>query len=1023
MDDSVGEISGSVERSPLGSTGNVGTLLGAVDDDTPFSDGRRSSNSPKEVSESDQIFSELSSPTAPANLPPPPKIAKVRFVTNEDYSDPFAEGDREEASAPRRSVATIGGSSPTDPQEALKPSIKNVKFMQLLTLRESRREHMMNTHKLDEDDSKDLQLAAVRERRLTQATSFHNLPLSMQAIRKVGVSIDAALEEQDAVLRALEREERLAQLAEEEAKKRQESGCVAGPLSKRHKSLVGKNVAGSVSQTPAPEVLEVLEVLESMVKSQATHEAEQAGGRAHGGTAPAMTNARVKKRLLTHVDLALRHHIRTSTTQKTGTEAFTAAMADVSAPLLPPTELLISDTPIVFEIPTIDERASPTSGSGAPGPSAQKKASQGSMQQKRRSSATGTDAPQQRISAAGPSSNSSPKRHPALEPPQPLTTSEFNALVRDPARLPLTEVLSGLDDHAMIVDRALAHIREQLDRENKTYFQRISMLRRKEVSGCEPLPGVKTLFYFPSTADDATDSEVTQRKRLLEAVARQIEAGFFFSPLVWEQLMSCMRGAALFGTRRDFPTVFEFELVITPMQMFDNLSEIIGDLCDPLHIRKIAYFLFTRDTKELKHWPAVRRQLDAEHLGTSQIRLPNNTSKKKSAETNDDDDDGDGSDLEDGDFTQAAAAVKKRGVPAPKQRFGAAAGDYPYHAVDVRLETYMTRSEMEAHRRRSTMKFGLGEDSDVPPLEKPFVDPFSHWLRRPVNADVIRGRFRELFAVNLVDNLMKDVYFSLMPAAKGQLRHLHEFNKETGMIAPSETFVPPSITDDDLASAEAALVASSRSKKASAAEAAYAAALRRVLEGYQMGFHQHLVALTGLRPGRAATNVLQRSTAIMQSVGGGGAAESDSLLLGDGGTGGGFGGQSVPLPSTLLQVDDEQMYPPFAQVVGWPFPHRGGVALPGGFVEKPTVVKKKKGPSIRLNDGPTLKSVGGALRLPIGEIPAGFPVEVMTGGVGLMYEAFWETMRMSPAFATHFFGLVLSKFIHFPTVSDSAGSI
>jgi hypothetical protein len=42
-------------------------------------------------------------------------------------------------------------------------------------------------------------------------------------------------------------------------------------------------------------------------------------------------------------------------------------------------------------------------------------------------------------------------------------------------------------------------------------------------------------------------------------------------------------------------------------------------------------------------------------------------------------------------------------------------------------------------------------------------------------------------------------------------------------------------------------------------------------------------------------------------------------------------------------------------------------------------------------------------------------VEALMTGAGLFYEAFWEAMRASPAFAIHFFGLVMSKFVHFPT--------
>ena len=72
---------------------------------------------------------------------------------------------------------------------------------------------------------------------------------------------------------------------------------------------------------------------------------------------------------------------------------------------------------------------------------------------------------------------------------------------------------------------------------------------------------------------------------------------------------------------------------------------------------------------------------------------------------------------------------------------------------------------------------------------------------------------------------------------------------------------------------------------------------------------------------------------------------------------------------------------------------------------------------IRVNDGVMLNSVGPVLRT-AEELPGGLPAEVLTQGVGLAYEALWESIRMSPTFAMHFLGLIMSKFSIF-TVAPS----
>ena len=411
------------------------------------------------------------------------------------------------------------------------------------------------------------------------------------------------------------------------------------------------------------------------------------------------TNTRIKKRVLTHVDFALRHHVRLHTTQRIGTEQYTQAVADVAAPLIPPNELLVPDAPIVFDLPALDPASVNSTAGGGPSSGAKRQplnASQRSRKSSLDASSPGVGSHHQsrKSSANGPSagaSNSSPKRHAVIEdgPPR-LTSSELAALAKDPAKLPLEDILTELDDHNMVFDRAVNFIHEQLDREKRVFFQRMSMLRRQSAGGCEPMPGVKTMFYFPSPADDVVESDVLKRKRILEAVVRQLEASFFFSPLVWEALTSFMPGALLYGTRRSYPTIFEFSLVITPRQMFENVINIVGDLADPVHIRRIVYAIFGRNIKELQQWNTVRRMVDSETSAFDMISLKTGRKKRRkgSQAFGDDKDQQNSEEGEKGgseDADSSPEGERARAKFAKRCKEGSAeSGLYRFHAVDER---------------------------------------------------------------------------------------------------------------------------------------------------------------------------------------------------------------------------------------------------------------------------------------------------------------------------------------------------
>ena len=125
----------------------------------------------------------------------------------------------------------------------------------------------------------------------------------------------------------------------------------------------------------------------------------------------------------------------------------------------------------------------------------------------------------------------------------------------------------------------------------------------------------------------------------------------------------------------------------------------------------------------------------------------------------------------------------------------------------------------------------------------------------------------------------------------------------------------------------------SKKSDAPTREIQLAGALREVIEEYQATLHSHIVALIGLRQGGSAgQNVFAQSTESMQSMGGGSNTVTEPLFNTNA-TAAGGNGRSVPLPGKLLHVDEQQMYPEFPPVEGWPFPNRGGVALPGGEVE------------------------------------------------------------------------------------------
>ncbi|CUG88606.1 Hypothetical protein, putative [Bodo saltans] len=281
-----------------------------------------------------------------------------------------------------------------------------------------------------------------------------------------------------------------------------------------------------------------------------------------------------QERVLTLTDLAIRHRITSHKTDVCGVENYMNMVTGRDAPLIPKSKLMVADDPPQYELPDAN-------GATAKG--------------------------KKKLFARGTKSAANDDGSPTQQ------------------RLSLPELMRAYEDHCLVADKALEQLR--LTNSGSSMDPRvIARLRLREQSLiCEPIPGIRTLFYFPLLNDAASKKAPKilpedRRVAQLESCARRSSAkGLQPSPLSWEFLGSQTPGSLAYGSHRSFHSVFQFEVSLTPRRFYLNLERMCSGLTQPLTLRKILYLCFGRSMDELTLWHRLYVQYrDAKRL--SQVR-------------------------------------------------------------------------------------------------------------------------------------------------------------------------------------------------------------------------------------------------------------------------------------------------------------------------------------------------------------------------------------------------------------------
>jgi hypothetical protein len=891
---------------------------------------------------------------------------------------------------------------------------KNDKFAQLLALRHQKRKDARLRHALDEVEEAQ---SSPRSRlsSLSMTSSFAGLPQTQQQLTKVMASIEQAQEEAKL--------ERAREALEREAAQGDSGATAQGPSSApTNGGLSGDELSASCAMIQA--------VAQALISSKRASNTSASALSTRDSTARIEIQGlehighHHQERVLTFTDLAMRHRITSHKTDSCGVENYMNMVVGRDTPLIPRSKLMVADDPPQYELPD----ATGTTGKG-----------------KKKLIARGTK-------NSGSEEGGSPAQQ----------------------RLSIPELLRAYEDHCLVADKALEQLR--LSNTGASMDPRIiSRLRLREHSLiCEPIPGIRTLFYFP-LLDGGTTSKKAPKMLLedrrvaqLESCARRSSAkGLQPSPLAWEFLGSQAVGCLAYGCHRSFHSVFEYEVALRPRRFYLNLERMCRGLTQPLTLRKILYLCFGRSLDELTLWHRLFVQYrDAKRL--SQVRqwvdrfalsfgdvseaaevcrsvselddvyteLPMTEAdpleKKKS---NEDEDRG-----KQERRTNSTSKRKPSNSASPHatvvERFS-----HPFGIVDYVMEMVVSDA-----KRKKSVNSGDTESGPVP------SGLFSHWFHSSeAPVALLLLRFQRLLLNNTSRDELVETYLTLLPLDVGVARRAFLHNVDAGILPPSSVWLPPNVTLE-------ALEAIENNQSAKSVADRDARVLMQCLGTFRTTYHTVLSSWIGDLPSMDDPALSQSVSKRSATRGGGGVnshiptptatSVSKRLLM------------FRSLPPSLFAVVKEEMHPDWPPVDGWDKPDFGGLAPRPG--EKPAAKKKKKTKSddygyaakpstVIQGDIPTLESVGTPFvpspedrtadddldddeddefdvpgrRPSTAEIAeatqphsrySDFDVLLLYHGQGLYFEAFVALLTASPMFLRDMMGLMLRFAVHFQSV-------
>lgn len=827
------------------------------------------------------------------------KAARRSVVVLDDVDEDRAGQQRQQSSSSFQasisnveSESSFGGTQ----EELFMP--KNERFAQLLAMRQQKRKDAIQKCGLEVEEEM-TNLASPGGpgspkglKRSLSTSSFAALPTTTQYLRKVMASIDNALEEQRQEEARRELEEQLAL----EAKIQQ------GALVESHH---GGNSRLDIS--------ELLDRIHHGGKGKVNHGTPAGAGpptnSPGGGSSPTKV---VELRVMTHTDFALKHKITVHTTDTSGVDELTSLVAGKSAPLIPKASLLVPDEPILFDLQL--ETATAKGKKGALGRAgARKKVNQ--------------------------SSSSQPQEAQASRAP----------------RMPIEDLMRSYNEHCLVTNNALQLLRRAAASQGIDAVQMKRLQEREDSRFCEPIPGIKTIFYFPSAQDELQPDKEEGRIRQLQRCARVVATGgLSFTPLVWEYITSSERCCLLNKATREFPTTFEFVVSITPKQLYLNLERMSRGLVSPLVLRKIVYSCCSRDPQELVLWSALYQQyrVAVKHHTVSQFvqRYKKVETKKKGGRnrsirgeatlTSKEDS---SEDTLPGSFSQAryspsSGSVRRRSSSASAafHRAETATVDdeviaklsdsddvdgenldqYPFHLVDFALQNII----------EGWLEDTCSERSQV-------YEPFDRWFASAlVHADRVSEAFRSILLMNSSEKQLLDAYHLLLPSEANAKRRTFETNLSDGFLPPTDVWIPPNATLKLLEDIENVLSAKGPDDLDSQAVA-------RFLAMFRERYFAPVAKLIGHCDEGFAQDVSFEAK-----------SEAKKIVL-----------KFDNLPESLLSATVETMHPSWPPVEGWERADRGG------FAERPGEVppRKKKGDefaasskTILMNESPMINSIG-----------------------------------------------------------------
>lgn len=905
--------------------------------------------------------------------------------------------------------------------EAEKWQPKHERFAQLLALRNQKRKDARVQNALDDIDDEVQSSPRTRAASLSMSSSFAGLPPTQRQLIKIVASIDQAQEE---AKQEREREEMEREAARADAPPIMgcpSSEAASGGLSK------GEFIAANVSIRTIAQAIMFARVASkgsstasstaSLVR-EPTSRIEVQGLEHIGG--------HHQERVMTLSDLALRHRIPIFATDTCGTESYMQMVEEKDAPLIPKAKLMVADEAPRYELPD--------------------------------------------VAAAGKAKKSKLFPSRGAQSMKTMPGGGDGAGVHQAQRLSIPELMKAYDDHCLVADKALERLR--LSNTGASIDPRlVARLRmREENLICEPIPGIRTLLYFPSSADASPKHRVLPEDRRvaqLESCARRSSAmGLRLCSLPWEFLSSQAPGCLGFGCHRSFHSVFSYVVVLHPRRFYLNLERMCRGLTAPLTLRKVVYLCFGRSLDELDLWKRLYGQYkDAKRQ--RQVRqwverfAAVHGDVKAAAEVVaavDGMDDAyasladDAADPLDCRPPQADVALQRRNGSSSAAREYA----HPFGLVDYVVDMIVRDVKEKDARRASLSATDASEGAHN--LRKDCSSWFSVWFHTAeAPLPLILQRFQAFLHQNTSHDELVETYLTFLPLDAAASRRSFLCNVDAGVLPASSVWLPPNTSVDILEALE-------NNVSAKAVSDRDARMLMQCLASFRTKYFYALSSWIGSpKEAEQAASFAQATKRRKATPTLGASRQGEQVPPPSLATLGKRLLAFAPLPPELFTAVSEDMHPDWPAVEGWDKPDFGGQAQTGVTSSAPKKSKKKaKDSNDRLygsapktvvqGDMPVLESTsepfvpsppdeeatsasvqsddesadddGPANRSASDEPPEGqphprfsdFDVLTLYHGQGLFFEAFVKLLCTSPSFLRDMMGLVLRFAVYFQSL-------